>query len=831
MSKQFHPGMGQAVAERTILRKIPTELRSKYIINPDHPDHDDIKLFCDVNEIYFETCFLGCMDLETRWETWEDVATRVALGNTSLVPDEQLDEYEKLIPHLRKASILMSGRHLQHGDASQARRNMEIFTNCSTAAVSFLLLYLLLNGSGVGRLYDDDMMLVDWDNMPNVHCVIGDDHPEYTFGRHESVRDAKHKYGQGSNVYWVTAEDSREGWAKVIEKLEVMTYQKVHRDSILVIDFSLVRCKGSPIGGMQNRPSSGPVPLMDAIHKLVTLKGAGLPLWMQAMYVDHYLAEPVLVGGARRAARMAVKNWRDKSVLDFIQVKRPIEFLGKSARKVQALRKNGPNFMSFLWSSNNSVGVDRDFWDRLDQKTDHGSYNSRLTRHARAVFKAVTECSYGDGTGEPALINLDMLVDKGEGVSKYTGGNYVGSKRYSVDHETKMLLSGLALKADKKTFGMIVNPCGEIALHSIGAFCVIADVVAFHSDTLKEAEKAFEASARALIRVNTMDSIYNKEIQRTNRIGVGQTGIHEMAWKFFKVGFDDLVNPDFYGYIQTTWSEDEFIGYIELVEKQIADGKLTAPQRAAAFWEVQGQFSRSTIREAAYYSKKMGLNVPHTVLTAKPAGTTSKLFGLSEGVHLPALARYLRWVQFRSDSPKIAEYEAAGYPIRKDLKTYSGTTIVGFPTEPTISSLDIGDKLVLAGEASPEDQFKWLKLLEYFWLEGGTVTEYYNKQEARPDEERFGNQLSYTLKYKPEVTSLSQFSKILMEHQRTVRCVSVMPQEEGSSYEYLPEEPIIKVEFERIQREINSVQAEDIGKEHVDCDGGACPIDFNEGDK
>ena len=54
----------------------------------------------------------------------------------------------------------MSGRHLQHGDTNQSERNMEVFTNCATAPASFILFYLLLNGSGVGRTYDNDMMIV-----------------------------------------------------------------------------------------------------------------------------------------------------------------------------------------------------------------------------------------------------------------------------------------------------------------------------------------------------------------------------------------------------------------------------------------------------------------------------------------------------------------------------------------------------------------------------------------------------------------------------------------------------------------------------------------------
>ena len=44
--RSFHPGMGQAVAERTVLRKKPNG----------------------------------------EWETWHDVANRVAMGNSLLCP-------------------------------------------------------------------------------------------------------------------------------------------------------------------------------------------------------------------------------------------------------------------------------------------------------------------------------------------------------------------------------------------------------------------------------------------------------------------------------------------------------------------------------------------------------------------------------------------------------------------------------------------------------------------------------------------------------------------------------------------------------------------------
>jgi len=103
IERKLDNGMGMAVAKRTYLRKVT--------------DADSGR---------------------ERWETWAEVAERVAKGNTLLIPKaekkHQKEDYEILRKHISNGSILMSGRHLQHGDETQPTRNMEIFTNCSTAS-------------------------------------------------------------------------------------------------------------------------------------------------------------------------------------------------------------------------------------------------------------------------------------------------------------------------------------------------------------------------------------------------------------------------------------------------------------------------------------------------------------------------------------------------------------------------------------------------------------------------------------------------------------------------------------------------------------------------
>lgn len=784
-AKRYTKGMGQAVADRTINRKVTHKLKQPEILEIEFAYHDNLSLNEEV-EIYcrnngyiishFESLSRNLeknvinialhITAKQEMEHWKDVAYRVAKGNTLLHPEDAEAEFHKMHHHLRQASLLMSGRHLQHGDESQPTRNMEVFTNCATSAMSFLEFYLLLNGSGVGRAMDDELMLVDYRNLPIVVPVINMSHPDVVSGEisdRPDKRTAEHMY-QGKTIFSYNVPDSREGWAKAIEKMEVLAFQKKHRNAVLILDFSEVRCKGSPIGGMQDRPASGPGPLINAIEKIAKLREAGMEPWRSTMFADHYLAECVLVGGARRAARMATKTWRDSNVFDFINLKRG----------------------GFLWSSNNSVTVDNEFWNYVRNP----SIETNIAKHARKVFSAITEASYHDGTGEPGIINQDKLTQNESGFSGYLDGQFAESKKFKLDDETLELTKLLAMIAKDMTYQQITNPCGEITLNLLGGYCVIADVVPYHATSDEDACDAFATATRALMRVNLMDSMYSKEVMRTNRIGVGITGFHEWAWKRFGFGWKDIVDEE----------------------------------KSREMWLTLSRFKRVVANTAKEYSRVLGTVVPHTDTTIKPAGTTSKLFGLTEGAHLPSMREFLRWVQFRNDDPIIKEYQEKGYPT-KVLKSYSGTTVVGFPTQPEICKLGMGEKLVTAAEATPEEQYQYLRLLEKYWIRG------VDEDGVTPLPES-GNQVSYTLKYDPAKVSFEEFVKTLLDGQSSVRCCSVMPQIDSSAYEYQPEEMVTTSHYQQIMNEIEKAnqsteeKKEEVAFEHIDCGSGACPIDF-----
>lgn len=349
----------------------------------------------------------------------------------------------------------------------------------------------------------------------------------------------------------------------------------------------------------------------------------------------------------------------------------------------------------------------------------------------------------------------------------------IGSKKFQLSEGSLNLYKALSETIKNEKYQHIVNPCGEISLNVKGGYCLIGDIVPFFCKDLERVKEVAALAARFLIRTNLMDSIYSAETKRTNRIGVSMTGIHEFAWDKFGYGFRDLIDED----------------------------------KSRDFWSFIAELRNHTVDAAYSYSDKLGVNKPHTVTTIKPSGSVSKLYGLTEGAHLPSKRFYLRNVQMQNNDPTLADYKAKGYPVR-ELQNYPNVSIVGFPTRPLISTLGMGDKLVTANEATPEEQYKWLMLLEKYWIGEGN------------------NQISYTMFVDTKKYSLDEFKKTLFNYQSKIRCCSVMPlvNQDECAYEYLPNEEITEAEFHAIERHIKAKALETVKDEELMCAGGACPL-------
>lgn len=433
-------------------------------------------------------------------ETFADRAEEVWRCNYALT-DEAVDP--NVLRMAREGILPTSGRHLQHmieGETDGIRG--EKVTNCSTAMFSFVKFFLLMQGSGVGRSYAHELCLVDWSRLPKVHCYLTNNHPDFVPGLNDGVDLSINSYDR---VHVVG--DSAEGWAKAVEILEVAAYEGRSDQSIL-LDFSGVRCSGTPIVGQQGRPASGPIPLIRSLQKVAGLRGTTMAPFEQAMWVDHWMSECVQLGGIRRSARIACKPWSDPlhEVLRFIECKRGGE----------------------MWSANNSLLVDAAFW-RQD------------TTAARAIFQAATNAAYFDGTGEPGFINADRLTRNDSDMHLITPKSVLAT--LDIEPQTKPFVERALSVARKHKFNLIVNPCGEINLHVWGGYCTIADICLANIDSLDDLVPAAQATAEFLVRANTLPFLYEGEVKRTNRIGVSFTGIFEFAWKHWQATFYDLLDP------------------------------------------------------------------------------------------------------------------------------------------------------------------------------------------------------------------------------------------------------------------------------------------------
>lgn len=353
----------------------------------------------------------------------------------------------------------------------------------------------------------------------------------------------------------------------------------------------------------------------------------------------------------------------------------------------------------------------------------------------------------------------------------------IGSDKYTLSQEAQELFNYTKSIIDNSKYKHITNPCGEASLHSANGNCILSTMIPFFCNNFDEIYHTAKLAARFLIRVNMMDGIYKDEILRTQRIGLGLTGLHEFGWKFFGYGFRDLIDES----------------------------------KSQDFWDCIASIRHTVESAANEYCDELGISHPHTYTVMKPDGSIAKLFALTEGAHLPARKFYIRWVQFQNNDPLLQEYKDNGYPVR-ECTSYPNVSIVGFPTKPLISSLGMGDKLVLADEATPEEQYKWIMLLEKYWLG-----------------ENQNGQISYTLKINTDKVSLEEFRKTFLEYQSKIRCCTILPsisdEKLKTMYEYLPEEEVSAYKFNRILSKIKGTKMEYIVSDaDMLCAGGACPL-------
>jgi ribonucleoside-triphosphate reductase len=424
-------------------------------------------------------------------ETWPETVRRVVDGNLGLVAKRyQLDgERNDLIRLMEEFKILPAGRHLW---ASGVKGAQHLF-NCWVAGwtdkpsehFSFTFLRLM-EGGGVGANYSNSF-LQDYPIVPQdllVDIVCDPEHPDY-----QAMYDA----GLLSNEYhpdWMGSyqiEDSREGWAAALCDLIDTHYRDEVKHFHRVYDVSRVRAAGSRLRTFGGR-ASGPLPLARMLSEVndifsdLAYRGAKMT-GIDAMEIDHAIAQCVVAGGVRRSARMAMMHWQDPQIQQFIECK---------------------SATGSHWTTNISVEVDEKFWNRVqgkfvDDMDIHPWDGEYQEDTAKAILKAITEGMVNNG--EPGFWDSSLS---------------------NVGEPNEVICT---------------NPCGEITLEAwepcnLGHVNLAAFVKEERNliDVL-DMMRAHILMTRFLIRATfgpVADPKSREVLDRNRRIGVGHFGVASM---------------------------------------------------------------------------------------------------------------------------------------------------------------------------------------------------------------------------------------------------------------------------------------------------------------
>ena len=424
-------------------------------------------------------------------ENWGDTVDRVARGNLALVhgPEESWtgavwDEYYSLYHSIWNFEIIPAGRHLW---ASGVKGRQYLF-NChvsgwgSSFSDHFSFTFLrLMEGGGVGANYSSRFLKPY--GAPRralkVHVVCDPSHPDYEAMRAAGVLSEDYT-AEWDGAFEV--EDSREGWADALVDLLDTFYADEVKHENRVYDVTNVRASGSRLktfGGT----ASGPQPfarmmlevgrVMNEAHNPVNVfTGHDYVNPLQAMEIDHAIAECVVSGGNRRSARMAMVEWDDPFIYEFINCK------ADTGRH---------------WTTNISVAIDDEFISAINApKTVEpvGRHAKALAVHNAVVNGALTN-------GEPGYWNRSL--------------SQVGEVNEVI----------------------CTNPCGEITLEAwencnlghVNLQAFVNEVGVTDWDRLDDAHRLM---TRFLIRATFGDVNDEKQadtLAANRRIGVGHLGV------------------------------------------------------------------------------------------------------------------------------------------------------------------------------------------------------------------------------------------------------------------------------------------------------------------
>jgi len=174
---------------------------------------------------------------------------------------------------------------------------------------------------------------------------------------------------QVNNCFLFRAEDSREGWADLMQKIT----SSLMTGGGIGVDYSSVREEGAPIGRTGGF-STGPIALMQMVNE------AG---------------RHIMQGGSRRSAIWSGLSWKHSDIFTYMAVKDWPE-------EIKKLKEKDFSFPAKLDGTNISVNYDTEFFVAMEDR------KHELHKHAKKVWEQ--NCRQAFETAEPGM-SFNFLKD------------------------------------------------------------------------------------------------------------------------------------------------------------------------------------------------------------------------------------------------------------------------------------------------------------------------------------------------------------------------------------------------------------------------------------
>lgn len=309
------------------------------------------------------------------------------------------------------------------------------------------------------------------------------------------------------------------------------------------------------------------------------------------------------------------------------------------------------------------------------------------------------------------------------------------------------------LRADEQAIAG-VNPCAEMGLYD-SELCTLAENFISKHDSYEDFIATLKISylyAKTITLTKTHWPETNAVMLMNRRIGLGVSGVIQAC---NKLGRREVFN----------WLDNAY-GFVEALDYK--------------------------------YSNWLCVPLSKKRTTIKPSGTTSKLAGVTPGMHWPEHEHYIQRIRFAETSDLLPALKGAGYHIEPCV--YSpNTMVVSFPIkEPHF--------VKSKGQVPMWEQLELAAQLQYYWSDNG---------------------VSVTITFTPN--EAKDIKSALEMYETRLKAVSFLRYKE-TGYKQAPMEPMTEQAYELMIKGVTPIHNAEtleagIGEKY--CTNDSCEIDFS----